>query len=389
MTDSWLAHRSVLIVTHTYTTGPSLELRDYLLPRTRIVAYMSHPFSYADDTRSTMTVYENGREVYRSVAPPLRGPELVFYAKDVLLTTLYALTGRRQFDLAVASDPLNAASLAPWRGIGLVKRLVYYAIDYTPKRFSNVLLNASYHAIERLACYHSDCIWNTSGRMVEARYQNGVSSTRCAPQMTVPTGSHVERIVRRPVSDINRYAVAFLGHLVPKGGVELLVRSFPHVVAAVPQAHLNIIGGGPLLDQLKQTANELGIAGQVTFHGHVRDHLDVEGILSCCAVAAAPYVPDETSVSAFGGVNKPLVYLGAGLPVVITDVPEIAQTIAVAGAGEIVEYTEESLARSLVRLLSDDAWYLDARRAAVAVGARYSWQAIFDQALARTLRHVA
>lgn len=383
----WLGRRSLLVVTHTYTTGPSLELLEYLVPRTRTVGFIAHPFSYCEDTRSTFTLYRHGQRVECSTARSMFGPDPAFYAKDSLLTWLYLLKGRQQYDVAIAADPLNTAALLAARRLGLVRRLVYWTIDYTPHRFTQRLLNDVYHAFDRMACYGSDLIWNSSSRIIDARENAPVPipRDRCAPQLTVPDGNHYERTPHCSFTEIDRYSVAFLGHLVPKGGVELLMQAFPHVVKAVPQARLVIIGGGPLLESLRRMARELAIADSVVFHGHIADHRDVEKILSHCAIAAAPYQPDEASVSVYSEVGKPKAYLAAGLPVVLTSVPEIAHTIADRDAGVVVQYSRESLCAGIVGLLSSEQRLRNARAAALALGASYSWDKVFDRALGETL----
>ena len=58
-------HR-VLIVSHFYKRtlsggGPPQEIRDYFLPIVDTISYIEHPFPYADDRRSSLTIYRQGK----------------------------------------------------------------------------------------------------------------------------------------------------------------------------------------------------------------------------------------------------------------------------------------------------------------------------------------
>ena len=56
---------NVLIVSHFYKRtfsggGPPQEIRDFFLPKVKKIYYVEHPFPYATDHRSSMTIYEKG-----------------------------------------------------------------------------------------------------------------------------------------------------------------------------------------------------------------------------------------------------------------------------------------------------------------------------------------
>jgi len=63
--------------------------------------------------------------------------------------------------------------------------------------------------------------------------------------------------------------VAFLGRLVPKKGIEILLQALPPVLANHPQARVVIAGDGPLLDELVDLARELKIDERVAFPGRI------------------------------------------------------------------------------------------------------------------------
>ncbi|MFQ5340970.1 MAG: glycosyltransferase [Anaerolineae bacterium] len=60
-----------------------------------------------------------------------------------------------------------------------------------------------------------------------------------------------------------------VGSLVPVKDQATLLRAFSRVVSQIPDAHLHIVGDGPLRHDLERLAELLGIAPKVTFHGAV------------------------------------------------------------------------------------------------------------------------
>jgi len=376
---------SVVIAKHTFTTG-SVEdaLRDFLNEhKVSRLAYISHPFSYAYPLNSTLTLYEKGVQVKQIRAPVIKGPDLLFYVKDFLVTILFMVRMGMKFDLYIGADNLNTSAGLMLKRFGLVREVIFYTIDYVPRRFHNRLLNRIYHLNDRFCCYHCDCIWNLSPAMAEEREKRGVLRRRSAPQITVPTGANFDAIIRLPFDQINRSTIVYMGHLRKNQGVDFLIKAFPKIMQRHPKARLIIIGTGPLESELRALCSRLGMNGAVQFSGMIENHSELERLLSTCAVGVAPYVPDPDSFTQFADPGKPKVYMAAGLPVVITKVPQIAYEIDKENAGIAINYDEEELVDAVVSLLGNDSLYKKYRENAVRLASRYRWQAIFEDALSK------
>ncbi|KUH39405.1 MULTISPECIES: glycosyltransferase family 4 protein [Streptomyces] len=67
----------------------------------------------------------------------------------------------------------------------------------------------------------------------------------------------------------DRPVVVCVSRLVPRKGQDTLVRAMPAVLAAVPDAVLLVVGGGPYEAELRRLARESGVAGSVRFTGSV------------------------------------------------------------------------------------------------------------------------
>lgn len=389
-----ISNMDVLILRHFYVRGdssggPPQDLRDFLLSRVKRIVYVEHPFPYnrrlGEDTRSSVTLYEEGIKKKEYYFLPWRGPDIFFYLKDIIVTQGFLLRTKGHFDLCIALDNLNTFSVLPWRKLGLIKKMVYYTIDFNPLRFETLWLNRLYHAIDRICCYQADCIWNFSKRFMEGRKQKGVNIKRCAPSIVIPIGAHLSRIKKLPIEEIERHTLAYVGHLAEKQGIQLVLRVLSDIRRKVPNIKFIIIGKGEYESSLRDLTNQLGIEDIVDFQGFIRDHRQVEDLLCRCAIGVAPYMPEMTDYKFYTDAGKPKLYLGCGLPIVMTKMPIIADEIEREGAGMAIEYKEKSLKQALMRLLTDDGFYTTCRQRAIAFSKMFDTEHILSQALEQTL----
>lgn len=373
--------RKVLVVTHSFATGPAQELIDYLTNKVYALAFIEHPFSFSEKIHSSMIFYKEGKIVNVASSPRIKGPEFILYFKDLLYTIFFVLRAKEKFHTCFAADNLNAFSSLLLKRLRFIQKTVFYAVDYTPNRFRNRLLNHSYHLLDKICCYKCDYVWNSSEAMEIERRKRGVTKGKSAPQIVVPDGTHFDRIKRLPVDEINRFDVVFMGHLQENKGVELLIEAFPEVLKKTPKAKLIIIGGGSIEEKLREKTKVQGLDGHVSFKGYIKSHEEVESLLTHCAVAVAPYVPDPDSFSYYSDASKPKIYMAAGLPVVITRVPEIAWEIERSGAGLVVNYSIEQIADAISKLLLNDELYANCREKAIKLGSQFRWEETFKKAL--------
>jgi glycosyltransferase involved in cell wall biosynthesis len=88
-------------------------------------------------------------------------------------------------------------------------------------------------------------------------------------------------------------------------------------LAAVPDAHLLVVGDGPLRPSLEDMAQSLGVRGRVTFLGWRRDVAEI--------LKAADIYVHSTHSDGFGIAACEA--MAVGLPVVASDVPGLAQVV--------------------------------------------------------------
>ncbi|MCX6704966.1 MAG: glycosyltransferase [Candidatus Woesebacteria bacterium] len=379
-----LKNKKIVIVTHEYATGPSHALEDYLNKRVDRLLFIGHPFVFAKDIRSHYRFYDQGGKLREEKTFFSFGSnQIISAAKDVILSLIWILKKGR-FDIFVGVDSLNSLSGIVLKKLGIVKKVIYYTIDYVPERFHSKLLNTIYLYLDSFVIKHSDIVWNLSQVMTEEREKRGVDKKFRQKQIIVPVGTEVN-IPEIPFGKIKRYHVVHMGHLMRKHGVQLAIESIPHIIKVIPQFHLDIIGGGEYEEALKKLAKELEVSNYITFYGFIQSHRKLERMLSVCALGVAPYMDAEDSYVRNSDPGKVKAYLAAGLPVIITKVPLIWKELVKYRCGVAVSYNARDLARAIIWLLSENQRLRQYRKNAKYAAKRYTWSKIFSKALAKSL----
>ena len=147
--------------------------------------------------------------------------------------------------------------------------------------------------------------------------------------------------------------VLCVSRLVPRKGQDTLIRAWPAVRAAIPDARLLLVGDGPYRDELHRMAGELGVSGSVTFAGSVPDDA-LPGYYAASDVFAMPCRTRRAGLDVEG---LGIVYLeasAAGLPVIGGDSGGAPDAILDGETGYVVPgRSVATLADRIIGLLAD------------------------------------
>lgn len=137
--------------------------------------------------------------------------------------------------------------------------------------------------------------------------------------------------------------VGAVGGLYGHKGHEHLVRAFPLVLEACPDARLLIIGGGPRRGQLEQLVQDLGLTGRALLTGVRRD---VPRLLSIMDVFALPSHNEAFGLAA-------LEAMASRVPVVASRIGGVVELVKHRETGLLVEpRSPQALAEAIVELLA-------------------------------------
>lgn len=169
----------------------------------------------------------------------------------------------------------------------------------------------------------------------------------------------------------DRKVVLFLGLVMPGRGIAELCRA----MAEVPDATLVVAGFGTDYERYRAEAAVLPHADRIVFPGGVAP-ADILPLIASADVSAMP-VQGDTLNHRLNTPTKLFDAMGAGVPVVASDLPGMAPIVRETGCGELCDPDDPSdIARAIRLLLGASPERRAAYRAAALAAARgpYSWE---------------
>jgi glycosyltransferase involved in cell wall biosynthesis len=364
------------IAANGFADGPAEALRDYLVARNAEVVTIFHPLPREHGRGHVVARYANGCRVdERSISLPVRPP--LSFALDPLVPLLPP-----RVDTWFGFNPLACARGLLARRFARARSVVLWSVDFVPNRFgAGTIPTRIYDRLDRLSCTRADARVELSEAARDARNLRHALGEAAAPTHVVPMGAWLERVPKTPADGFVGRRVVFLGHLVPRQGVDVLLDALAIVKDRGGDVSADVLGSGPMEQSLRQRAAALGLAEAVRFHGFVSDHRDVERLLAESAIAVAPYRPGEGTFTSYADPGKLKAYLAAGLPVLLTDVPPNAQALAREAGAELVAYDAQAIATAIEDGLSSPERWRERRGAALAYVTRFDWEVLLADLL--------
>lgn len=383
-----LKKSKIILSSHVVATGPSQNFIEFCVNnKVSKTMFIQHPLMYEENLKgSGWQLYAEGNLVREHYNANKKENELIKYFRDAFLDIRWVLQSKEKWDLYIGVDNLNAFCGIVLKILGKVKKVVYYTIDYVPERFSNKSLNKFYHWLDIFCVKHTDVTWNLSPRMVEGREREWKLNEKYRKkQILVPEGVWFDRIKKYSIDQIDAHSMVFLGYLVSRLGVQMAIKATPLIIKAIPDFRFIVIGKGEYSDELKKLAADLGVDKHVEFKGFIPDHKDVENMIAKCAIGIAPYADEEKSLSRYADPSKTKIYLGCGLPIIMTDIFYNAKEIEDAGAGKIVGYDADEIAKAVVEMMKNKDRLEKYKENATIYIKNLDWDMVFKDSLSGIL----
>jgi glycosyltransferase involved in cell wall biosynthesis len=149
-----------------------------------------------------------------------------------------------------------------------------------------------------------------------------------------------------------------------------LLRAMPTIRAAVPNARLRIVGGGPELPRLERECRSLGMTGSVLITGEIPDTDAVRDEYRAADVFCLPSLQEGFGI-AF------LEAMASGLPIVACRSAAVPEVVSDGEAGLLVPPDDpKALARALIRLLRDPLLRRRMGEAGMRKAREHAWEEI-------------
>jgi glycosyltransferase involved in cell wall biosynthesis len=205
----------------------------------------------------------------------------------------------------------------------------------------------------------------------------GVSPSRVR---VIPPGVDLERFVpasrERARAELGLGADAFTvvvaRRLVPRMGIEVLVKAWSAVASAAPGARLVVVGDGPQRGELERLASRGCPDGSVDFLGTV----DEDGLRTCYAAANLMVVP-STELEGYGLVV--LEALAMGRPVVVSDAGGLPEAVAALDPSLVVPAGDAEALAARILAAADGSRPLPAPEVCRRHAESFSWQRVAER----------
>jgi glycosyltransferase involved in cell wall biosynthesis len=163
---------------------------------------------------------------------------------------------------------------------------------------------------------------------------------RIVPQVI---GNGVDSAQFQPGEKPAQFTILYVGRLIPRKGVEFLIRAVADLHDAGGDCRLVLAGGGPERPTLERFCRQRGIASRVEFRGDVR-HDELPALYARSSLFVMPAVREAMS-------NAVLEAMASGLPVIMT---RAGGSHCIDGNGLIVDSQDsKQLEAAIARYMND------------------------------------
>jgi glycosyltransferase involved in cell wall biosynthesis len=368
------------------TTGVDDQLVKYLVGLNKIKTIIHIKFPFINSKNGGIKTVVYGKDIKRAESRVrFYKPEILSYLKDIVYSFIYGIKYATKSDIFISSPNILCVVGIFLKKIRLVKKTVYYLIDYSPTRYSNKILNKIYYSIDKFCCYGVDEVWSLNKEMIESRIADNCWDSDRIEFKVVPYGNNSDNLTRLDHEKHDRRKIVYFGGVYKNKGSELFVPLVKSLKKTLKDKFKVIVIGGGEYKTLRKEVRDNKLARYFKIYGPISSMDRVQKIMVKCGVGIAPYYPhDKNNFSYYADPGKIKDYLGCGLPVVITGVPPISKTIIKKGAGVCAKYDPSSFADSIRKVLGSD--YKKYQSSSIKLGLEYSWNSIYNSLFRDLLR---
>lgn len=369
-----------VIVTHVVLSnksdiaGPAHTLSFYLDKKHARHLFIRH--ALFNDARTLIT-YSDKNTKKEKILTPIRINELLSRFIEGFITIKYS-SGffKKTKPIYIGIDPLNSLWGVILKKIGKVKKLITYAVDYSPKRYRNIILNSLYHFVDKISVINSDYVWAVSRRILERRLNQGVPQNKLFYVPNSPSFAAVNPLINKNPDPFNVITISTISKAID---LDILIEAVLELVKEFPRLRLTIIGAGPGEGDLIRKVEKLKLTKNIFLIGS-KTHEEVFRILSNQGIGVALYT-DEASWSFYSDSMKARDYLAMGLPVIISGNLGTTEEIKSRNAGIVIERNKKDIILAIEKLLKDRNLYAKLRANALRFAKEYDIEKILDNVL--------
>lgn len=237
--------------------------------------------------------------------------------------------------------------------IGLCNKTIFWMWDYFPIDYPDWRMKFArwvYWQFDRPAMFLSDKLIFTNKKLLYLHRKSGILKGLKAK--IVPIGTTFVRNINKKN---NKPVIGFLGMLKEHQGLDLLFDNLDILIKEIPSIKIEVVGSGPEEERFKKKAKKFG--KYVSFLGFVENQNYIQQIIKNWSLGLATYVPIKSNESYWGDPSKIKTYIGAGVPVLTTDVSYMSEEIKKKKAGIVIDYNTKEFIQAILTIIKKRKTY--------------------------------
>ncbi len=197
--------------------------------------------------------------------------------------------------------------------------------------------------IEDYVLQSADMITVVSKPLKDELLERGIDENRILvnPNAVNPDTFNPDRFSDDEINDLKSslgipggtLVAGFIGTFSPWHGVEVLAKAIPLALKNNSRLHFLLIGGGPLINRMKDQLRISDVLNRVTFSGLIPQD-EAPKYLMCSDFFLSPHVPNPDRTPFFGSPTKLFEYMALGKGIIASDLDQL---------GEILEHEVTAL----------------------------------------------
>jgi glycosyltransferase involved in cell wall biosynthesis len=290
---------------------------DFLQQQGHLITKVAHFLDYKAGKKTK--IYENANLIKEIRRYPLHLFNL-FY--DWVYNFRYVYIS--SFDVVVGANNFDTFSALCVRFLTKKDfKIIYFASDYAEERFNMLLLDSIYIAIENVVIRFADITVSNTRRAEAKRFELGMPLDK---SVVVPNGTFLRKDIF-PKKKINKRKFVYQGSVTREHGLYELLKELASDIE-----YLALMGGGDDWERVISLCDSLGLKYEAFAE---KDHEFVVNYLQeFDGVGLAPY-NNKSKWTYYASPLKVVDYITAGIPVLMSDVPEIASEVKDEGLGVV------------------------------------------------------
>ncbi|HPO11359.1 MAG TPA: glycosyltransferase [bacterium] len=219
-----------------------------------------------------------------------------------------------------------------------IDKIIYFASDFSENRFSNNILNKIYYFVEKIAVKNSDLVVSNTKRSELKRIEFGLDKNK---SLVIPNGVLLNKEIFDS-KDINKHKFVYVGSINKEHGLYDILFSISSIIDEI-----YIIGVGDDLNRVERILKEKNINYYLLGR---KDHEFVINFLqNFNGFGLAPYNSAQ-NWTYYCSPLKVIEYISCGVPVIMSDIPEISEFILENDLGIVYsELTKQNLLEDIER----------------------------------------